>query len=166
MARGSASSNDAGNGDSPRMSKASVNAAVQASLALCATCDHSRGQHDADQACTATWKHMGDTSERRCECAEYWPIRSQHEEGYKVVGWDLKVSGSFPFLHKRRVSTEFWEKLTTGMVIRVKADYEVGPHGFRPKRVKGYLVGVEEVRPLTLSRIVLLDEATGEEVEE
>lgn len=145
-----------------QMSKASVAAAVQASLALCATCGHERGGHPADGPCAKTWMagEEGKT-EVRCRCAEYWARREDREDGMEVVDRVVSFGGGEHVKLDRRLTSEFWDGLRQGRDIVVLARFTVSGKGFREKDYQ-----LTETRKCRLAQLYFLDELATEAYQE
>lgn len=115
---------------------------VQAAMEICATCAHTA--HDHDGPCTV----VGAEFAVPCSCREFWPFRDQREDGLRVVGHDLSVSGGWPMVLNRRLPTEFWESLAAGAHVTLEVDLEVEGKGFKAQRSEGVVVGLTETRKL------------------
>lgn len=157
----------AGGGGDRDMSRASIQAGVQAALALCATCDHVRGaSHPNDGPCIETW--IFDGSPRHCECQEFWPIKVEYVDGLLVMGHGLAIGGSGGLELDRREAQELWDRLLAGKRVRLELELSVEGKGHKLRRVKGFIVGVDETRKLTATRLILpwaqqlVDPETGE----
>lgn len=139
-------------------SKASIQAGVQASMALCATCAHERGGHPEDGACTKQWKGGAEgKTDVFCRCEEYWPERRDREDGMAVSDHAVAVGGSVVLTLDRRITTEFWDQLTQGRGLTVLARFEVAGKSFRLKEVT-----LKEQRKLVLKNLYFLQEDTLE----
>lgn len=117
-----------------------MQAAVQAALAICATCAHTFNDHEGP--CTVIREDIGSV----CPCPEFWGYRLQQEDGLRVTGHDLAISGTWPVRLNRRMPTEFWDSLQAGGIVRVEIELEVEGKGFKPERAQGVVVGLREFR--------------------
>ena len=143
-------------------SKAEMAGMVQASLSLCATCAHARGEHEGDRSCQAQWE-TGDKENRMkhsCGCAEFWEMRHQREDGVLVVGYEVGFGGAVGLTLDRRVPTEFWESLGATRMVEVRLQAEVTSKGFKRHKDGGLI----ELRKLVVTdvRLAELDEETGD----
>lgn len=144
--------------DDKAYSKAEVAGMVQASLALCATCSHARGEHDGDSACLAQWESGGGELPKvthRCRCTEYWPIREQREDGQTVRAWAVSFGGGLELALDRRVTSELWESLHASGRVTLELDLAVAGKGFKPHKDWG----LTETRKLTVLGVHWADEA-------
>ena len=142
--------------------KAEMAGMVQASLALCATCSHARGEHEGDKACLASWE-TGEPETRikhLCRCAEFWPIRNQREDSLPVREWSVSFGGGLTLELDRRAPTELWESLRAGHRVTLEVEAEVVGKGFKQHKDFGLI----ETRKLSVMRVNLdeVDPETGE----
>jgi hypothetical protein len=152
--------------DDKSYSKAEMAGMVQASLSLCATCAHARGEHEGDTSCLASWETGGGEHELKvrhmCACREFWPIRDQREDGLLVRDYEVGFGGSVGLLLNRRAPTELWESLRAGQRVKLSLELEVTGKGF--KQHKDF--GLVETRKLSVVAVELgdagFDAETGE----
>ncbi len=161
MAR-EAKGNGQGQGEDRNMSKASIDAAVQAAFALCATCSHERGEHEpGDGPCPKEWETRDEKGKvratHRCGCKEFWPIRNEREDVLAVVEYAVGFKGGLTLVLNRRVTTELWEALQADRGIELRVRARVAGKGFKPKRVKGITIGLVATRKLDVETLVLVD---------
>jgi hypothetical protein len=117
-----------------------LQAAVQAALAICATCSHTFNDHEGP--CTVITEDIGSV----CPCPEFWVYRHEVEDGLRVTGHDLEISGTWPVRLNRRIPAEFWDSLQAGGIVRVEIELEIEGKGFKPERSQGVVVGLREFR--------------------
>lgn len=144
------------NGGDRNISRAEIGAAVQLSLAMCATCGHVRGDHPEDLICRTTWKTGEGTTnpvEHKCHCQEYWPVRQQREDGMRVIEHEVSFGGSVGLQLDRRVPTEFWDGLSQGKTFKLTTWVTVEGKGFKPKRADGVTIGLIESKKLVASHV-------------
>jgi hypothetical protein len=142
----------------PVVSKAEIAAGVQSAFAMCATCGHMQGNHSTDGepgACTEVWKTGPEKApiEHTCKCVEYWPYRRQKEDGLSVIEHTMAFSGGQEIILDRRVPTEFWDGLMQGARLKLTVWAQVAGKNYKPKREKGMLIGLTEVRGLTVEYV-------------
>lgn len=92
-----------------------------------------------------------------CRCAEYWPERRDREDGMEVSEHAVAFGGSVALALDRRITTEFWDRLSQGRSLVVLARFEVAGKAFRPKEVT-----LKEKRKLVLQQLYFLQEDTLE----
>lgn len=154
------------------MSKASIEAGVQAALALCATCAHVRGaSHPEDGRCIDT--RTVDGAERQCECEEFWPIEVEYFDGRRILDHEVSLSGGDGWELDRRAAKALWTRLRMGNRAVLRVIVEAEGLNRKPHRVKGVLVGVDEVRKVRVVAVVkpwvrgpVVDPETGEVIDE
>lgn len=117
-----------------------VTAPVQGALAICATCSHTADDHQGP--CTVVIPEMASA----CPCAEFWPVSEQREDGLRVIGHELSISGKWPVRLNRRLPAEFWDSLDAGEIVRVEIELEIEGKGFRAERTDGLIAGLRELR--------------------
>lgn len=116
--------------------------ATQAALAICATCSHTSHDHEDEGPCTVVIQDI----DSGCLCAEFWPYQARSEDGLRVVGHDLAITGVWPVILNRRAPTEFWDALAAGSIHSIEVEIEVEGKGFKPERSEGVVVGLREFR--------------------
>lgn len=130
-----------------------VAAAVQQALDWCATCAHSRAEHDG--ACRAVAnKDLGVV----CDCTEFWELRDQKEDGLPVLGHEFSLSGTLPMRLNQRLTAELWERMKSAKSITVRfamddgwevaVELVVGAKGYKVLFDDGIPLGVVEQRKL------------------
>jgi hypothetical protein len=142
------------------ISREEVGTLVQQAFELCATCAHTRVDHEP--GCRTTWYEEGE--QHSCYCGEFWPPRCQDEDGWRVSSHELSLGGSVGLPLNRRETSELWERLRLGGTVSLTLTLAVEGKGFKAVRDHGIIVGLTEQRKLRVEAVELglVDPDTGE----
>lgn len=149
-----------GETDDRDVSRADIAIAVQQAFELCATCAHTRADHDGD--CQSTQK-SDSGNVIHCDCTEFWERRELREDGLPVIGHEFGLTGTLSLNLDRRLTTELWERMKSAGRIAVRLAMEggwevqvemvVGAKGYKVLFDDGIPLGVVEQRKLKADRL-------------